>query len=116
MEQVLIIVFVVVIAALVGLIMLQQGKGADAGASFGAGASQTVFGSSGSGNFMSRTTTILAFVFFAISLGLAYIAKEKASVSAVDVPAVIQQDEMIPGDDVPVSEETDQSVPEVPEQ
>lgn len=68
MYQALLVVFLIVAIALVGMIMLQQGKGADMGASFGAGASGTVFGSSGSGNFMTRTTGILAALFFIISL------------------------------------------------
>lgn len=61
------------------LVLLQQGKGADAGASFGAGASATVFGSQGSSTFLSRFTAILAAVFFATSLGLGYFAKQKAA-------------------------------------
>nr|3J45_G Chain G, Protein-export membrane protein SecG [Escherichia coli] len=62
--------FLIVAIGLVGLIMLQQGKGADMGASFGAGASATLFGSSGSGNFMTRMTALLATLFFIISLVL----------------------------------------------
>ncbi|MDA9129844.1 preprotein translocase subunit SecG, partial [Gammaproteobacteria bacterium] len=57
MESIIVIVHIVVAVAIVGLVLLQQGKGADAGASFGSGASQTVFGSSGSGNFLVRATT-----------------------------------------------------------
>ena len=60
MYEALLVIFLIVAIALVGLIMLQQGKGADMGASFGAGASGTLFGSSGSGNFMTRMTGILA--------------------------------------------------------
>ena len=68
MYQALLVVFLIVAIALVGMIMLQQGKGADMGASFGAGASGTLFGSSGSGNFMTRMTAVLATLFFVISL------------------------------------------------
>jgi len=64
METIVVIVHVIVAIAIVGLVLLQQGKGADAGASFGAGASQTVFGSSGSGNFLVRATTVAATLFF----------------------------------------------------
>ncbi|MEE2730950.1 MAG: preprotein translocase subunit SecG [Pseudomonadota bacterium] len=78
-ETVLLIVLVVVALALIGLVLIQQGKGADAGASFGGGASQTVFGSAGSGNFLTKSSWFLAGVFFIICLGLAYIAREKAS-------------------------------------
>ncbi len=66
--NVLTIVYLVVAIFLVGFILMQQGKGADAGASFGAGAAGTVFGSAGSANFLSRTTAILATIFFGISL------------------------------------------------
>jgi len=70
---ILVIVQVVVALALVGLILVQHGKGADAGAAFGSGASGTVFGAKGSANFMTRATAALATVFFAISLTLAYL-------------------------------------------
>ena len=67
MYEALLVVFLIVAIGLVGLIMLQQGKGADMGASFGAGASATLFGSSGSGNFMTRMTAVFATLFFIIS-------------------------------------------------
>lgn len=70
MYEILLIAFLLVAVGLIGLIMLQQGKGADMGASFGAGASATLFGSSGSANFMSRTTAVFAILFFIISLAL----------------------------------------------
>ena len=63
--------------AMVGLILMQHGKGADMGAAFGSGASGSLFGSSGSANFLSRTTAILAVVFFITSLSLAYMASNK---------------------------------------
>ena len=95
METVILIVHVLVALGLIGLIMLQQGKGADAGASFGGGASQTVFGSSGSGNFLSRTTAILATVFFVTSVTLAMLAKDKADALAnggiLGVPEAVQE-------------------------
>jgi len=68
--QVLIIAYVLIALALIGLVLIQQGKGADMGASFGAGSSATVFGSGGSGNFLTKTTTWLAIGFFVISLVL----------------------------------------------
>lgn len=79
MYEALLVVFLIVAVALVALIMLQQGKGADMGASFGAGASATLFGSSGSGNFMTRTTAILATLFFIISLVLGNLNSNKTS-------------------------------------
>jgi preprotein translocase subunit SecG len=66
--EVLLVAYLIVAIFLVGFVLLQQGKGAEAGASFGAGGANTVFGSSGSGNFMTRTTAILATLFFTISL------------------------------------------------
>ncbi|HDJ1859979.1 TPA: preprotein translocase subunit SecG [Salmonella enterica subsp. enterica serovar Uzaramo] len=77
MYEALLVVFLIVAIGLVGLIMLQQGKGADMGASFGAGASATLFGSSGSGNFMTRMTAVLATLFFIISLVLGNINSNK---------------------------------------
>src|ERR1043165_8446668 len=71
MHTVLVVVQVVVAVGVIGLILLQQGKGADAGAAFGSGASGTVFGSRGAANFLSRATAALATVFFLVSLSLA---------------------------------------------
>jgi preprotein translocase subunit SecG len=68
--QVLIITYLIVSICLIGLVLIQQGKGADMGASFGAGSSATIFGSSGSGNFLTKATTWLAIAFFVISLVL----------------------------------------------
>ncbi|RPE04522.1 preprotein translocase subunit SecG [Candidatus Pantoea deserta] len=79
MYEALLVIFLIVAIALVGLIMLQQGKGADMGASFGAGASATLFGSTGSGNFMTRMTGILAALFFIISLVLGNLNTNKTS-------------------------------------
>lgn len=72
-------IHVLVGLAIIGLVLMQHGKGADAGAAFGGGASGSVFGSSGSANFLSRTTGILATVFFITSLGLSYLASNKPS-------------------------------------
>ncbi len=81
METLTVVVHVVIAVALVGLVLIQQGKGADAGAAFGGGASQTVFGSQGSGSFLTRLTTILAIVFFVTSFSLAVFAKQRAEVA-----------------------------------
>ncbi|AJQ97279.1 preprotein translocase subunit SecG [Gynuella sunshinyii YC6258] len=77
-DNIIIIVHVFLAIGVIGFILMQRGKGAEAGASFGSGASQTVFGSQGSANFLSRTTAILATGFFITSLALAYFAKQKA--------------------------------------
>ena len=92
MQTLIIVVHVVAALAIVGLVLLQQGKGADAGASFGAGASQTVFGASGSGNFLVRATTISAVIFFVTSLSLAIFAKNQAGTgTTVGLPIVNQE-------------------------
>lgn len=77
LQTVLMVVEVLVAIVLIGFILIQQGKGADAGAAFGSGASATVFGARGSGNFLSRSTAVLATVFLVNSLVLAWIAKER---------------------------------------
>ncbi|QLB21602.1 preprotein translocase subunit SecG [Vespertiliibacter pulmonis] len=68
MLNILTFAYLIVAIFLIGFILIQQGKGADAGASFGSGAAGTVFGSAGSANFLSRTTAILAIIFFTVSL------------------------------------------------
>jgi len=70
---------VVIAALMIGLILIQHGKGADAGAAFGSGASGTVFGSKGSGSFLTRSTAILATLFFITSLSLAYLGGNRAA-------------------------------------
>lgn len=74
MEFAVWIVHVLVAVSLVGLVLLQHGKGADMGAAFGSGASGSLFGATGSANFLSRTTAALATVFFLTSMGLTYFA------------------------------------------
>jgi preprotein translocase subunit SecG len=78
-ETVLIVVHLFLAIGLVGLILVQHGKGADMGAAFGSGASSTVFGAAGAGNFLSRATAILATLFFLTSLALAYFAMQSGT-------------------------------------
>lgn len=93
MENLVLVIHSLAALVIIGLVLLQQGKGAAAGASFGAGASQTVFGSEGSGNFFTRATWTIAALFFITSFGLAIIAKNhsKVSADAVIVPSVQQE-------------------------
>ena len=79
--------------ALIGFILVQHGKGADAGAAFGSGASSTVFGSRGSGNFLTRTTTVLAIIFLCNSLLLGYISTQsvKQQGSLLDEEPVVHE-------------------------
>jgi preprotein translocase subunit SecG len=87
MEQIILIAHVLIALAIIGLIMIQQGKGADMGASFGAGSSQTLFGSGGGGSVLTSSTAWLVTLFFATSFGLAVIAKNKsASMGDVNIP------------------------------
>jgi|TARA_B110000967_G_C18619355_1_gene428059 preprotein translocase subunit SecG len=90
--ETLVLVFHVLAAlAVIGLVLIQHGKGADAGAGFGGGASSTVFGSGGAGNFLQRVTTGIAIAFFITSFGLAFYAKERSqAASGVGVPVVIE--------------------------
>lgn len=89
LQTIAMILYLLTSFAIIGLILLQQGKGAEAGASFGAGSSATVFGSSGSGNFFSRLTAVLATVFFVLAFGLTLLAKQRLGVQ--DVPALVEQ-------------------------
>ena len=97
MQTILLVVHVAISAALIVLVLLQQGKGADAGAAFGSGASSTVFGARGSATFLSRVTAGLAAGFFIVSLGLAYLAGNTTRPGSVvetvtePLPAVIEE-------------------------
>jgi len=77
-EQLVLVIHVVAALAVIGLVLIQQGKGADMGSGFGGGASNTVFGSAGAGNFLTRLTTWIAIAFFVTSFGLAYVAKQRS--------------------------------------
>jgi preprotein translocase subunit SecG len=85
---VLLVLHVIVALAVIGLVLLQHGKGADMGSGFGGGSSGSLFGASGSANFLSRATAVLATVFFLTSLGLAYLATHKPKVSGGVMDAV----------------------------
>lgn len=78
MHTILLVIYLIAAVGVIGLVLVQHGKGADMGASFGAGASNTVFGSSGSGNFLTRMTAICATVFFVISLALGNMSTHKS--------------------------------------
>jgi preprotein translocase subunit SecG len=110
MYELFIVLYLLIALALIALVLIQHGKGADMGASFGAGGSATIFGSSGSGNFLTRTTTVLATLFFALSLLLGNLSTDR--VKAVDewqdlsVPvetkATDTKEEKKPASDIPV--------------
>ncbi len=116
LHNIILVIHVLVAIGVIGLVLIQQGKGADAGAAFGSGASSTVFGSQGSASFLTRTTAILATIFFITSLTLAYLSTQKIKpTSVVDKVKVEQQKDDVPAaetskpaaapeSDVPVSE------------
>ncbi len=124
METLIIVVHVLIALAIVGLILIQQGKGADMGASFGGGASQTLFGSRGTGNALTRATAIFATLFFATSFALAVMAKNKsenAGMVDIPVPAAVKSSTDVPMeapakavDDVPAVEQNAAPASDVP--
>jgi preprotein translocase subunit SecG len=102
-ETVLMIFLVVDALAMGGLVLIQQGKGADVGAAFGAGSSNTMFGSSGSTSFLVKATSWLAVGFFVVSFALAYAAKERAT---------LLRDDGLPGIGAGIPEAVEPGVPE----
>ena len=109
MHTVVLTIHVLLAIAVIGLVLIQQGKGADAGAAFGSGSSATVFGAGGSGSFLTRMTTALAALFFVTSLALAVIAANRGgeSDSVVDRTApAMEQVESQGGNDLPAEEST----------
>ena len=112
-----IIFHVLIASAIVGLVLLQRGKGADAGAGFGAGASGTVFGARGSASFLSRTTATLAALFIATSLTLAYMGGRdtEAPTSVIDrVQTTPAQDDGATSPPAPMSDELPVEAPSEP--
>lgn len=81
MESIIIAFHVIAAISIIGLVLIQHGKGADMGASFGSGGSQTMLGAVGSGNALTTSTTVLAAVFFITSLGLGMVAREAANLN-----------------------------------
>lgn len=106
--QILTVFHVLIAIAIVALVLLQQGKGADMGAAFGSGASGTLFGARGSASFLSRTTAILAALFFLNSLALAYFAGSAGS-KKKDFIEILKS-----GGDLPPAAETSKPVSETP--
>ena len=122
MQTTILVIHTLIALAIVALVLIQRGKGADAGAAFGSGASGTVFGSRGTTSFFSRATALLATAFFATSLSLAYISSQRTGApdsiletlpaddaSTVEAPAVIDVEDVpempeLDGDNVPVDD------------
>src|SRR3954470_7829594 len=89
--NIIIIVHVLVALAIIGLVLLQHGKGADMGSGFGGGSAGSLFGATGSANFLSRATAVLATLFFLLSLGLAYLATNRPKESGGVMDRPVQQ-------------------------
>jgi preprotein translocase subunit SecG len=106
MEKIILIIHSISALAIIVLILLQQGKGAAAGASFGSGASQTVFGSDGGGSFFTRATAVFATIFFVLSITLAVMAKNHSKVAVQGLPTApaAQQAPAQPATDVPAAQ------------
>jgi preprotein translocase subunit SecG len=108
-NQVILVIHLLVALAIIGLILLQRGKGADMGASFGGGSSQTVFGSSGGGNVLTSATGWLSALFFATSFGLAMIADQQFADTddlGFEVPlGAVEAAPSAPANDLPLADE-----------
>lgn len=105
----------VIALLIIALVLLQKGKGAEAGAAFGSGASDTVFGAKGSSNFFSRATAILATAFFVSSLSLAYLSSQQADVPDSLLESVVMETDDISNQEVPNEESnTDTSIESMP--
>ena len=131
MYQIIIVVHVLLGLSVIGFVLIQQGKGADAGAAFGSASSGSVFGAQGASSFLSRTTAILATLFFATSLGLAILVGHQdgevdlmdqpeveevfADVPLIDGGDITPATESVPvlSDDVPATEKTEIIIEEV---
>ena len=98
-NSILLVVQVLLSISLIVLILMQHGKGADAGAAFGSGASATVFGAKGSGNFMTRATTIIAILFFIVCLSLAYLSGNRANPQSITDSVMTQEYDDAAGQD-----------------
>ena len=117
LNSMLLVAQVLLSISLIVLILMQHGKGADAGAAFGSGASATVFGARGSGNFLSRATTIIAILFFIVCLSLAYISSNRVapdgvtgSVTAQELePALAPEEGAMQAGDMPSADTADET-------
>ena len=104
-ESLVLVFHVIAALGIIGLVLIQHGKGADMGSGFGGGASNTVFGSGGAGNFLTRMTTWIAIAFFLTSFGLAYVARERSTQALMEgMPQIETISEPPAADDLEVPE------------
>lgn len=125
-QKIVLVTHTLIALGIIALVLLQRGKGADAGAAFGAGASGTVFGARGSASFFSRATAVLATAFFASSLTLAYLSSQRSTTSesllegapiveqAIETAPAVPENEALPVLEMP-SLEPDSDTVEIPE-
>ncbi len=118
LHTVLMVVHIFAAMAIIGLVLIQRGKGADAGAGFGAGASGTVFGARGAGTALSRATAILAAVFMATSLSLTYVASHGGSAADAGKDSALERlatpVQQAPAEQAPAQQAPGQSAPGQP--
>ncbi|RXJ73808.1 preprotein translocase subunit SecG [Veronia nyctiphanis] len=109
MYEILLVIYLLAAIGVIGLVLVQQGKGADMGASFGAGASNTVFGSGGSGNFLTRMTAVFATIFFILSLVLGNLSTHntKAGSEWEDLSQPASVEKVDTATDVPATNNSD---------
>lgn len=118
MQTILTVLQVLLSVGLIGLVLIQHGRGADAGAAFGSGASATVFGARGSGSFLSRATAILAALFFLTSMALAYYAAKGGRPEGLMdrvAPASVEPGVQVPIAEIPAVEIPVTPVSEIPQ-
>ncbi len=108
---VVIVLHVLVALAIIGLVLLQHGKGADMGSGFGGGSSGSLFGATGSANFLSRMTAALATIFFLTSLGLAYFATHKPKAAAGSIMDGVKTEQSQPAKPAAAAPAGDAEVP-----
>jgi len=104
LHQILTIIHILIALILLGLVLLQQGKGSEVGAAFGGGASQTIFGSRGSANFLTHTTAVVAAVFFITSLTLTYMASQQVKETDAPIVAIPTEEKKLPISDIPLQQ------------
>ena len=114
LQTTFLIIHTIIALAIIGLVLLQRGKGADAGAAFGAGASGTVFGARGSSSFFSRATAVLATAFFATSLTLAYLSSQRTTdpESLLENAPAVETEQAVPAAP-PAEEQAPAALPEL---
>jgi preprotein translocase subunit SecG len=114
MQTVFLIIHLLVAAGLIGLVLLQQGKGADMGAAFGSGSSSTVFGARGSASFLTRATAVLATLFFITSLSLAYFSGKATGQRSVTEQVPASEQKEVPAAPAPAQKPDVPTVPVAP--